>query len=250
MDFIVPDDSTRVNIGGDLIIGDHNYMLAPFDITGDATNIGDRHEGIWLRGRTGGFIVQINVRGSRLEIGGGGSLDTTPAMSVDYLTNNVDITGDITVGGTVDGIDVATDVAANTSKSFATFNPGRYGAFDSDGYPSLDNTLGLSHTRGFIALKDGEVTGISWQARCSAYGGSPETMAIVLYIAASAVDTTAGTSISSEAKLYEVETYVAGAEIFSQGDVISCYVLFPDGSPLSDGKIMREMIILIQVKYY
>ncbi len=66
-------------------------MLAPLGITGDATDIGDRHEGIWIRAKTAGYIVQINVRGSRLEIGGGGSLDTTPAMSVNYLTGKVGI---------------------------------------------------------------------------------------------------------------------------------------------------------------
>ena len=74
------------------------YMLAPFNITGKATNINDRHEGIWIRGKTAGFIVQINVRGSRLEIGGGVSLDTTPAMSVDYLTGNLTVASGIELG--------------------------------------------------------------------------------------------------------------------------------------------------------
>ncbi len=74
-----------------LNIGTTASMLAPLGITGDAIDISDRHEGIWIRGKTGGFIVQINVRGSRLEIGGGGSLDTAPAMSVNYLTGKVGI---------------------------------------------------------------------------------------------------------------------------------------------------------------
>jgi len=74
-----------------LKIGTAAYMLAPLGITGDAATIEDRHEGIWIRGKTAGYIVQINVRGSRLEIGGGASLDTTPAMSVNYLTGEVGI---------------------------------------------------------------------------------------------------------------------------------------------------------------
>ncbi len=78
-------------IGGGLRIGTATDMLAPLGITGDATSIEDRHEGIWIRGKTGAYIVQINVRGSRLEIGGGAPLDTTPAMSVNYLTGEVGI---------------------------------------------------------------------------------------------------------------------------------------------------------------
>ena len=72
-------------------IGTATDMLAPLNITGDATTIEDRHEGIWIRGKTGAYIVQINVRGPRLEIGGGVSIDTAPAMSVNYLTGEVGI---------------------------------------------------------------------------------------------------------------------------------------------------------------
>jgi len=82
-----------------LEIGTGNrVMLAPLGITGDATTIEDRHEGIWIRAKTASYIVQINVRGSRLEIGGGVALDTDPAMSVDYLTGNLTVAGDIELG--------------------------------------------------------------------------------------------------------------------------------------------------------
>ena len=80
------DTNKRLEIGTG-----NRVMLAPLDITGDATTIEDRHEGMWIRGKTGAYIVQINVRGSRLEIGGGASLDTAPAMSVNYLTGKVGI---------------------------------------------------------------------------------------------------------------------------------------------------------------
>ena len=80
------DTNKRLEIGTG-----NRVMLAPLDITGDAATIEDRHEGMWIRGKTGAYIVQINVRGSRLEIGGGASLDTAPAMSVNYLTGKVGI---------------------------------------------------------------------------------------------------------------------------------------------------------------
>ena len=72
-------------------IGTATDMLAPLNITGDTADIGDRHEGLWMRSKVGAWIVQLNVRGPRLEIGGGASLDTTPAMSVNYNTGRVGI---------------------------------------------------------------------------------------------------------------------------------------------------------------
>ncbi len=97
---LIVDGNTLVvdNVNHRVGIGTASDMLAPLGITGDTTSIEDRHEGIWIRGKTGAYIVQINVRGSRLEIGGGATLDTTPAMSVDYLTSDVNIGGTFTVG--------------------------------------------------------------------------------------------------------------------------------------------------------
>ncbi len=77
--------------GGNVAIGLATSMLAPLNITGDTADIGDRHEGLWMRSKEGAWIVQVNVRGPRLEIGGGASLDTTPAMSVNYNTGRVGI---------------------------------------------------------------------------------------------------------------------------------------------------------------
>ncbi|KKK54099.1 hypothetical protein LCGC14_3088150, partial [marine sediment metagenome] len=104
------DEGVFIDSSGNVFIGTTASMLAPLNITGDTASIEDRHEGIWMRSKTGGYIVQLNVRGPRLEIGGGGNLDTTPAMSVNYLTSNVgigtatpgqelDVIGDIQVGG-------------------------------------------------------------------------------------------------------------------------------------------------------
>ena len=92
----LPDEKLEV-VGNALItsgkgfIGPTASMLAPLNITGDTADIGDRHEGLWMRSKVAAWIVQLNVRGPRLEIGGGASLDTTPAMSVDYNTGEVGI---------------------------------------------------------------------------------------------------------------------------------------------------------------
>ncbi len=84
-------DNTKFIFDKGVGIGTATDMLAPLGITGDTASIEDRHEGIWIRGKTGAYIVQVNVRGPRLEIGGGASLDATPAMSVNYLTGHVGI---------------------------------------------------------------------------------------------------------------------------------------------------------------
>ncbi len=87
---LTPDGNALVPTGK-VFIGPTASMLALLNITGDAADIGDRHEGLWMRVKEGAWILQLNVRGPRLEIGGGASLDTTPAMSVNYNTGRVGI---------------------------------------------------------------------------------------------------------------------------------------------------------------
>ncbi len=89
--FVTTNGSEAVVFSKNVSIGTATDMLAPLNITGDTASIEDRHEGIWIRGKTGAYIVQINVRGPRLEIGGGASIDTEPAMSINYLTGKVGI---------------------------------------------------------------------------------------------------------------------------------------------------------------
>lgn len=47
---------------------------------------------------------------------GDGTIEGDAALTFDTATDTLDVGGNITVGGTVDGIDIATDVAANTAK--------------------------------------------------------------------------------------------------------------------------------------
>ncbi len=86
-----PTDVITFSANGNVFIGTTSDMLAPLNITGDTADIGDRHEGLWMRSKEGAWIVQVNVRGPRLEIGGGATLDATPAMSVNYNTGRVGI---------------------------------------------------------------------------------------------------------------------------------------------------------------
>ena len=86
-----PNQALIVDAAGLIGIGPISSMLAPLNITGDTAGIDDRHEGLWMRSKENAWIVQLNVRGPRLEIGGGASLDTTPAMSVNYNTGTVGI---------------------------------------------------------------------------------------------------------------------------------------------------------------
>ncbi len=78
-----------VQVDGQLFINSANAMLAHVNITGDAASIDDREYGLWMRGKVAAYIVQLNVHGSKLEIGGGASLDTTPAFTVDYLSGQI-----------------------------------------------------------------------------------------------------------------------------------------------------------------
>ncbi|KKK76993.1 hypothetical protein LCGC14_2858060, partial [marine sediment metagenome] len=80
-----------ITTNSEVFVGPTSDMLALLNITGNTANIGDRHEGLWMRSKVGAWIVQLNVRGPRLEIGGGASLDATPAMSVNYNTGRVGI---------------------------------------------------------------------------------------------------------------------------------------------------------------
>ncbi len=79
-------------------VGSNNAMLAPFNVTGNAATIWDRHEGIWLRAKQGSFIIQLNVMDSQLQIGGGSLLDTTPVAVFDYLLNSVAFAGAVSTG--------------------------------------------------------------------------------------------------------------------------------------------------------
>jgi hypothetical protein len=67
--------------------------------------------------------------------------DTTGDVTLDgslLTTNSIDITGNITITGTVDGVDISTDVAANTLKISAGGTIGTHSDVDITGVTDLD----------------------------------------------------------------------------------------------------------------
>ena len=83
--------------------------------------------------------------------------------AIEILAGNLDVTGDIIVTGTVDGIDIATDVAANTAKTGVTTE---ISSLIEDTTPELGGELDCGlHTIGFTAQTatgDGATT-IDWK---------------------------------------------------------------------------------------
>jgi len=70
-------------------------MLGALNVTGYGSS-GARVGGLWLRSNSVASIVQLNVIGDTLEIGGGGSLDTSPVVEFDYGSNISTFNGAIT----------------------------------------------------------------------------------------------------------------------------------------------------------
>ena len=145
------DEGVFIDSSGNVFIGTTASMLAPLNITGDTASIEDRHEGIWMRSKTGGYIVQLNVRGPRLEIGGGGNLDTTPAMSVNYLTSNVGI-------GVTDP-DTKLEVVGVTTTAGAIITDSNTLTFDESAADPNDADVVLSATDGVLTI--GAVNGVA-----------------------------------------------------------------------------------------
>ena len=117
-----------VQVDGQIFVNLATSMLAHVNITGDAASIDDREYGLWMRGKVAAYIVQLNIHGSKLEIGGGASLDTTPSFTVDYLTGQIaaPITGSgagILIGGDANLYRSAANVL-KTDDRFEAIGPG------------------------------------------------------------------------------------------------------------------------------
>ena len=75
---------------GYLGIGD-TAPEAPLFVNGNESTITDLTPVLWARSKTGASITQMNVKGDQIQFGGGATLDTSPAMTIDYGSNNVGI---------------------------------------------------------------------------------------------------------------------------------------------------------------
>ena len=74
-----------------LHVGDPSGMLSAFSVDTGASTIGERRAVLWARSRSGDSINQLNLQGDQWQFGGGGAIDTTPTMVVDYGSNSVGI---------------------------------------------------------------------------------------------------------------------------------------------------------------
>ncbi len=79
-------DASEESLG----IGDTS-PLAPLFVNGNETNLTDLTAVLWARSKTGASIPQMNVQGDQWQFGGGGTLDTSPTMTIDYGSNAVGI---------------------------------------------------------------------------------------------------------------------------------------------------------------
>jgi len=110
-------DDTTPQLGGQLdvngnSIGDGTLELLSFIETASAVN-----ELTITNAATAGSPALTATGGdSDIDL----TLDGKGTGTVKTLSSNLDITGNIVVSGTVDGIDIATDVAANTAKTGVT----------------------------------------------------------------------------------------------------------------------------------
>ena len=100
---------------GYLGIGD-TAPEAPLFINGNESAITDLTPVLWARSKTGASITQMNVKGDQIQFGGGATLDTSPAMTIDYGSNSVGIgTSSPNTPLEIHGSDIATGATTTAS---------------------------------------------------------------------------------------------------------------------------------------
>ena len=187
---------------------------------------------------SGGRAIYLNNSGGHLELGFDGNHDARFAGNqVTFLTNvdanaGLDVTGNITVSGTVDGIDIATDVAANTAKVTNATHTGEVtGAtaltIADDVVDEANLKVSNSPTNGyFLSAQSGNRGGLTW--------------AEVDLTSLSASNLTSGTipdarfpatlPAISGANLTGVASTTAGGAIYENSQTISTTHTIPSGS--------------------
>ena len=88
---------TTTDYGGKLNIHD-GYIM----VNGGTTSNTNREAVLWGRSQVGASIAQINVQGDQWQFGGGGVIDTSPTLILDYGDNSATFSGNVLIGTTTD----------------------------------------------------------------------------------------------------------------------------------------------------
>jgi len=80
-------DGLTVDGSGTAVFSGGQYI----QVDGDGASATDLEPVLWARSQVGASITQMNVQGDQWQFGGGGTLDTTPTMTIDYGSNAVGI---------------------------------------------------------------------------------------------------------------------------------------------------------------
>lgn len=143
-------EDTTPQLGGQLdingnSIGDGTLELLSFIETGSAINE------LTITNAAAGNAPALTATGGDTNVDL--TLDGKGTGTVKTLSSNLDITGNIVVSGTVDGIDIATDVAANTAKTGVTTEISNV---VEDTTPQLGGSLDVNGNS-IVSVSDGDI---------------------------------------------------------------------------------------------
>jgi hypothetical protein len=137
---------TTSDSGGKLNI--HNGYIM---VNGGTTSNTNREAVLWGRSKVGASIAQINVQGDQWQFGGGGSIDTSPTLILDYGDNSATFNGKVGIGTTspseklhvVGDALITGDSMADAFKPAATGEPIKFKNFGSTELASITNSGNL-----------------------------------------------------------------------------------------------------------
>jgi len=125
-------------------------------ISGSSASNGTRTAMVWMRGKVGDSVNQINVQGASIEFGQGGTLDTTPAFKFSHQ-GVLTATGRLNaLGGNSDQWNTAYGWGNHASAGYVTTNT-TYSA--GTGITLTGTTFSLTDTNSKLNLSGGTMTG-------------------------------------------------------------------------------------------
>jgi len=129
-------------------------------ISGSSASNGTRTPMLWMRGRVGDSVSQINVQGANIEFGQGGVLDATPAFTFAY-TGVLTATGRLNaLGGNSDQWNTAYGWGNHASAGYLTSYTDTNTTYSAGTGISLSGTtFSLTDTNAKLNLSGGTMTG-------------------------------------------------------------------------------------------